>query len=437
MRHISLGLVAAFALSACGSGTVDQKNYPVQLYPSDNGGQELFDQARVYCQDSQDCPGAVGLLAFTTSEGAGMCTTFLIAPDLMMTNSHCISTEARKSPNTVSKSMKVLFPSTNLLPGETVAVSEVVKFSDINLRDDQTVGKKPDYALLRLERRITDRTPLGLSQDGIPEAFDFKIFSVTPQSKSQVLGALEVKKCQSMMSSGVQPSYNSPYTSVVSFSDCVIKHGNSGSPMVDDQMKARGIIHAGADGLDQIAQALEIPRVDPLNLGTNMACVALPGILSVNQAECSNSPPDIGLLDGIKKALSQMSEEQFQKLTEVKLSAVLAEWIRYDSGSNPFDWMLSQNTGGSNATFTPVPKCFVRSQVRASMDSFDTVYTPKWTVKPNFDSKLRVVPTVTKEWGATNLKFDPKSLLAHESTNVDFSNDGMGTHQHSNLKYCQ
>ncbi len=442
MRGFSLSLCAVFLFTACGKNSVNQNDYPVGLFPSDSGKQ-LVDAATVTCANNQDCPEAVGLLTFFNSRGAGMCTAFLIAPDLALTNSHCISDEVRQKPELASQVMKLMFPTTLTRSEQTVAISDVLQYSDISFSTPSAVGKKPDYALLRLKNAISERLPLVLSQDGFADELPFQMYSVTPMSKYAIIGLLEVKKCQTMMHSAAQPSYSNPFTSIVSFSDCQVKHGNSGSPMVDFSGKVRGIVHAGYEDSSTIAKNFGMARGDPLSLGTNLACVEIPGFQKVTQNECLKLPPQIGLAEGMNTIFSNADEKALEMELTKKIEEAFERWLKYGRDTSPVEWILTMRKANSKNYVQPEPKCFLRNRLNSSTGDSFIATPPTWELAITFDSKFRVSAKIENVFefdrsrGMVTARFSRSALKEFKKADLTYQSDMFGEKQLKSLPYCQ
>ncbi|MBC7396012.1 MAG: trypsin-like peptidase domain-containing protein [Bdellovibrionales bacterium] len=440
MKNLSFVLFGIFLLSACGKSSVDQRRYPVQLYPSDMG-KKLFEQAVVTCRNPQDCPSAVGLLTFITSEGAGMCTAFLIAPDLAMTNSHCIADEFRQNSVSIGTRMKLMFPGTTLLASESIPVREIIFFSELT-SSKQAIGKRPDYALLRLEKSVLDRSPLLLEQSGFQDNQAFKIYSVTPRSKTAIFGQVEVKPCETMMNSAVQPSYHDPFTPVVSFSGCEVKHGNSGSPMVNAKGAVIGLVHAAVEDPDAVAQALGMQEGDELNLGTNLACVSLPGILTVKESECKNLPPQIDLVEGIKQMFSVERKAELAAKLDQDLSDSLAIWSKQDGAEFPVQWSTTLSKERDGIYAYVIPKCFKANLINAEMDGKFIAPTPGWELKIGFDSKLRLnsevkpLPLIDRWKTKLEVNFQPKELLTRGYGELEYQSFSLKQRTLTAVGFC-
>jgi len=395
-----LGIVllsCIYLLSACGGGSANSTNYPVSLVPTDGQtrSKELLDQATVSCGDST-CPTEVALLAMGTKSMAGSCTSFLISPTLALTNSHCIPPEVRAKTQKPIDTMRLLFPATADSSARTVTVAEVIFFSKINPEDKMhIVGKLPDYALLRLNESVDERGYLELSREGVPDNFALSAYSVTPTSDTAIAGTLGKHACESMMGSAIQPSYENVFTSVISFSGCEIKHGNSGSPLVDANGKVRAILQASVDkNMEDItAETYGVFDDDFLNLATNISCLNLPGVQMPADTECSVDIPQVELNEGLKEVITAAGKDPIAlKRTNDDLNNKFTAWTKSPASSYvPFHWKLVPLTSDAT-TFIPVPLCYTSEKLNSTYD----LTAPEWTLKGTLDSRFRFGMSITE-----------------------------------------
>ena len=127
-------------------------------------------QGTTYGQRYNLCPfetvdGQARLQKFFNQPTASLCSGFLVAPDLVITAGHCIEKSSCSDRLFVfdyaktSKDQEIY----NLSEDTVYACSEVL---------EQKETKFEDYALVRLNRRVTDRTPLNIRRQGQPQVGD-------------------------------------------------------------------------------------------------------------------------------------------------------------------------------------------------------------------------------------------------------------------------
>lgn len=146
---------------------------------------------------------------------AGDCSGFLVAPDVLVTAGHCISHEAQCEnhfwvfdyANTEKEKSSFIFSSSQVVRCERI----------IERQRDRETGL--DYAVLKLERAVTDRKPLEFRKSG----------KVDDKSVLTVLGYPMGLPAKITPAGDIRENQNPHYfvTNTDSYS------GNSGSPVVD------------------------------------------------------------------------------------------------------------------------------------------------------------------------------------------------------------
>lgn len=104
---------------------------------------------------------------FSKQVTAPTCTGFLVAPDIIATAGHCVSKNPDCKNNLWAFDFK-LSSSTDLTT--TIPKNSVYKCKSI-ITSVQNSSSKNDYALIRLDRAVTDRMPLEIRRSGkIPDS---------------------------------------------------------------------------------------------------------------------------------------------------------------------------------------------------------------------------------------------------------------------------
>jgi hypothetical protein len=389
MNSVWFACLSVLLLSACGGRKSENPDYSYRwTYDTGNDrysdpvavARQMVRDARVTCRDSAHCTPSVALFAFASGTNVGMCTAFLISPDTMLTNSHCI--EGR--PDT----MKVFFPETQGYSQDMTDVTRFERPSTIDSSSQSKIGKLPDYVFLKLQRRVS-RPVLSINSAGVQDGTKLRILSVRPKSESEVVGQLEEQDCESVMNSAVVPGYTQPVSAVIAFSGCTVEHGNSGSPVVDQTGQVRAIAQAGlsAEARDRVRRTLNLPEIVPLNMGTEMACIPFNENARLPDA-CQSTIKLADLADGIELVLKNIQNDPnaVAKL-EKKLTAEAKSWT--SSRPKELRWKLSY----AGDEYTLKPYCALKT---ASATTAWNEELPIWKMQASFDSKLRAEVSIQR-----------------------------------------
>ncbi len=223
-------------------------------------------QATLSCSYGSKCDGSVGVLfrlekAEENKIMLGRCTAWLVAPDVIATNSHCVNYQQQGS------LMYTWFklPDDSPLHGQYVPVRSVIQASP----DSQDLSRI-DYAYLQLDAPLSSAPLIAIDQSGIQpdELLDIHVVNKKASAQSRELSwQLDHFECRASSSSLFQdgPTFNPNYLYIVLVGvtagrPCNSIPGNSGSPALSKKGDAKGIVYLGyAQGneKDKLQQSME------------------------------------------------------------------------------------------------------------------------------------------------------------------------------------
>ena len=204
----------------------------------------LIDGAQVSCEntDSARCSPSVGMLiTLEKSTDIFQCTAFLIAPNIAVTNSHCIPQDLKSTHSNCTDRMWLYFPNVGELKEQRSECSEVLFASKIQEDSTEVSDVSPDYAVLRLKQSIT-RPFLKLSRDGFKDQGIYQIMKMNPHNGFSIGGLIVNDQCTAIHNSHVIPHSSANESLNMTLADCTIEHGNSGSPLIDADGNVVGIL---------------------------------------------------------------------------------------------------------------------------------------------------------------------------------------------------
>lgn len=217
------------------------------------------------CDASGVCQPALALVSIPTADGLTRCTGFLIAPDEVLTNDHCL-----KDFNETSCEDKIYIH----FVGETISCESIVMSSK------QTGLQTADYTILKL-KTATKRTPLKLSARGFKDREAATLYRVQMQDEPNHYDGVQSKlDCQAAYGTFLYPHLNLASDSLMSFSGCPVVEGNSGSPILNANGEV-GAVEQGFLSMPQdstLLSDLKKAELDPsfgmVTLGTQMICIS-------------------------------------------------------------------------------------------------------------------------------------------------------------------
>jgi hypothetical protein len=275
---------------------------------------ELLQTNSVRCEGP--CPEAVGNVVgwapdpqnenLVTEE---LCTGFLVAPDVVATNSHCIPQAVIDRPELCSERLGFKLPSVKDKPAEILTCARLIQASFVPTRDpDHRLNgfNFVDFAFFKVDKK-SERHPLSIARHGVADNARLVLYSADPvQATSSEPSArantiIRRKECVTRQMTVMSREYQHDFSNVV-FGygpKCSMVHGNSGSPAFDENGSVAAIFFAFDEGQETIknysqqAGAL-VPHFNPdwnhNGYFINYACLDLPKELGLAApaVQCSN-----------------------------------------------------------------------------------------------------------------------------------------------------
>ncbi|GEM_PF-6668213 len=370
-----------------------------------------------------DCPSGVALLLggdLQTSKNPARCSSFLVGKRILITNNHCIPTEVKQDPNQCPAMVTAVFPKTPFFDGERASCERILHLSEDGLSastDERDLpAKRPDYAVIYLDRDV-NRPVFTISREGIPNNTELTVFAFDPAPHKPGHATLKRKICKSIQSTDLVPSYQDRFSPVVSFKDCSIISGNSGSVAIDSQGLVRALLHATwpLDTENEISEATTSTSsapttlLAPFSVMTNAACVPLPTNFPAIAPDCSRSRPVSIDYEALYASAGNLYfEEEFRLFQQ--------------ENNSPFRFKKSQRFMNERTVTFPSIDCVEKDILLKSTlvtDEDKTIYLnlPLWgpSKKVGSDYRYHAVPArIATQF--TTVQFDPSQLLKDEVT---------------------
>ena len=370
--HWAAAMTVVFVASGCGkigSNDSPDKRSTVDLAEAQRSAQ----LTQISCFSDGDCNPSVAMIAAAwsvPSPGVSVCTGFLVAPDILATNSHCLPVDLDHAGSSCSQRIWAFFPTMSSAQEERLECDTVISSTG----NSETVPQQ-DIAFLRLKTR-SSRPALQLSRDGFPDKAKVKLVKVNPepgQGGGYDVGTMQTVECEAEQHSTRLPSFDDSHSPVVALGTCEVLHGNSGSPLIDSQGRAVGIIQAFFNPSSIDPNSLLTGSINRLNVATSMACVQSPvDVGGTYSSACNNMPGTDDdrhakdWLDSVSRKLQQDADSS----------------LAIDESNNPtgIRWKarsLDQTStvipeGSSNTQYdsylVPIPECVAATPATGSMD---------------------------------------------------------------------
>ncbi|CAK9249669.1 unnamed protein product [Sphagnum jensenii] len=125
-------------------------------------------------------------------------------------------------------------------PGVDLSSSQVGQCSNSS-PSQSGVKALADYAIIKLDQAVS-RPPLTINRDGFKDQNLYQMIKIDPLSTSAAIGSMTRTDCKAQHDSKMVPNSDDNLSPDMGMGDCLIVHGNSGSPLVDMQGQVHGLI---------------------------------------------------------------------------------------------------------------------------------------------------------------------------------------------------
>ncbi len=372
-------LIALLVVTACGQkDKSDGTSKMIQRGQLEDGVDPFVGPQALECTSSDgQCPQAVGrLLSVYADKSFTSCTGFLITPQIIMTNSHCIEGMTSEQYCAITR---FIVRTGQGMKAKAVRCSEILQ---VNPLTEEETHNDNDYAFIKLAEP-SDIKPLVVdAQAGVSENQTYAVWSIDADDGG--MGRVVRRDCEAIQRTLVLPHFEDKFSSVIALNNCAIIPGNSGSPIVDSHGHAVAIAYAGND--QETADAHPILQGRRVALGVNFACVDFPGLAAFTGASCKRMD--------VRGAGRRIQTLMSEKLSEA-LDLQITDWLKAGDEifRQRFEWK-AESVGGD--TWSPVPAC-----AKGEGELTTSILLPVWGIKSMADENMRPRPTLKKESEST------------------------------------
>lgn len=249
--------------------------------------------ASLYCEQSAECNPAVALISVVVKKAVERCSGFLIGPNLVMTNDHCLkhSVAVNERGGNCQNLIFAHFAQAGGAPAQTFSCSKIV------YRSFQKGLGSQDFAILQLDAPVPGRGLMRVSNRGFRNGELATIYRIQMRDDASTgtEGGVQVRtQCRATYGTLVYPMLRAANSPLMTFSDCPIQLGNSGSPILNESGELAAILQGYLTPpkeeralLDELQSVLLDQHYGQVAIATQLACV--PGMARPS-AGCSGIP---------------------------------------------------------------------------------------------------------------------------------------------------
>lgn len=210
----------------------------------------------IECPVGEACDEAVALLVGLSAPSEPMrCTAALISPTIAVTAGHCVAWELA-----VGRSCGDVWLGFAAQEGRRSEWVGCRRIASVTTSSSTLLS--PDYAVLELERAVS-RRPIPVGTGQIASGDLVRIVSVTADRFYDDLHEVRSRRCVVVDNRRLQPWSPPAPSSIRVLSSCPVRQGSSGSPVLDEHGRIRGLIHGG--GPRYFAFGLMTPLPQPID----------------------------------------------------------------------------------------------------------------------------------------------------------------------------
>lgn len=173
--------------------------------------------------------------------GLGLCSAFLVEDDLLLTSAHCIPKELLQDQNLdCSQHLLVSFPEVSGYEASTFECAQVIFASDISR---MPLVRKSDVALIQVKKKVP-RPIFPLNFAPVEEGQALTSWAVNPsETRRGLISTLVKRTCRVLFNPIYNPQAQGALSPQLEMEGCELVGGNSGSPLLDQNMQVRAISH--------------------------------------------------------------------------------------------------------------------------------------------------------------------------------------------------
>lgn len=220
------------------------------------------------CSGPETCPAAVGELVTVKLQGVNFCTASLVAPDIILTASHCVPWENLAPDRSFTGNCWIRFPpGAGRAKGEARESNSLACASLISAsRLGQNVSRRiyPDYAFIRLVRPQLAREPLAIRGQDVEEKKDSALlYGIRSGARSHTIEFLHCRRDDEYRLPGVEAISGE----ALIFPSCGVVRGFSGGPILSPLAREIIGVISGVVGFDPGSPNRPLPSVGTIVAG--------------------------------------------------------------------------------------------------------------------------------------------------------------------------
>lgn len=419
---LQLGLFLVLLLSVgCGKESKEKPTITRQEEAVTPGEmEEQLKRQTVSCDNGISCPASIAKIVVIDRGRLKTCTGFLVNSVTVATASSCLTDRLRVSNNEqiCRSDVHIFFPRSDFQAAKRVNCARFLLVSPLEGNDP--VLWRNDLAYIELSEPVSRRF-LRIDRDGVVDGEKMTMWKVDRENDQ--VGIIRKTECEAVLKSYANPLSTSSFDPGYLLSNCSLKTGNRGAPILGSRGKWRGIYSGPLSSEVMSFLNTSDLLVEPLmSIGHVSNTVCLPALIDsdpVVKKECFRDLDETQVSSSRRLLIEDPSSHEAARVQIAQEASNNKPYINWDAELVP----SSGRQGSFEVRLTP--KCFkpVRNWIRNFRDPPSKwtyrMYLPDWKISLGFDRAARIVTKLDTSFKHyVNVEFSPRSARSGRSSYV-------------------
>lgn len=235
----------------------------------------------VSCDNGISCPDSIAKIVIVDRARLKTCTGFLVNGITVATAASCLSEKLQNSDNerVCQTDVHIFFAQSDFRAAKRVRCARILLKTPIV--DKDPVLWRNDMAYIELAEPVYRRA-LSMTRDGVEDKDAITMWKVD-QENDQV-GIIRKTECKTALHSYVNPLSSERYSPGFLISNCTLKTGNKGAPILNEKGRWLGLFSGNVNSAMMSSMNTSGYLVEPLmSIGHVSSAVCLPALRDADQ----------------------------------------------------------------------------------------------------------------------------------------------------------
>lgn len=396
--------------------------------------QKFFNRQRAVCHG--ECHASVAKLVIYDRKRFGYCTGVLIAEDIIVTSSNCLSRNLKQPNISCVNSVFAVFPGVSG-SREIKRMCDVVISSSILEENGDPALWRNDFTFLKLKAPV-ERRPVAISREGISETDKLLVWKM--EYFDDYNSSLKRETCSPLFNSYANPFAQKWSSPMIPVTDCGFNEGNLGAPLFNERGELAALFSSKmSEAISTYLSLSDVMAEKPalIQHSSNFACaqIPIPGERDFSPDQECFKRIDLTLLDRHRSRMLHSRQTHQDNMLEIE--------NELERPQKYFQWDIkfySDKRGSALEAHFGMPKCFF--DIDSWISEFSrgvwrrNVYTygfievehPRYVLETKLSRFLRPVSVMEKgESKRYKIEFNPAQAYFSQNTEAVVTGELFGS----------